>query len=158
MLKRIEGQPFVAPPKEIKNAWSDKRMIVATLIGGLLGAAAVYTSTRGGGASSIIAVVVVVLGAALIVVSFRNWKIGLQALLVIIVVEGAVRKWFLPSATELVYFYKDALMLIILIGYRRQHHKSPFLVKRSVQIFSLALVLFVTYAVASMIIPGGPDV
>jgi hypothetical protein len=133
-------------------------MIVATLIGGLLGVAAVYTTTRGGSVNSIVALVVVILGAALLVAAFRNWEFGLQALLVIVVIEGAVRKWFLPSASELVYFYKDALMIIILVAYRRQHRKTPFLIKRPVQIFSLALALFVVYAVASVVIPGGPDV
>jgi hypothetical protein len=136
----------------------EKKSILLSLAIGLLGTTGIYAFSKGAAWISALAPVFLALGAILLIAAFRNWQLGLQALLVIVVIEGAVRKWFLPSATELVYFYKDALMVIILIGYRRQHRKTPFLIKRPVQFFSLALTLFVAYAIALMIMPGGPDV
>ena len=142
--------------KLLVNRLCEKKSILITLCISLLGTAAVYATSRGGNWSSILTPVFVALSAALMVAGLRNWELGLQALLVIVIVEGAVRKWFMPSVTELVYFYKDALMVIILVGYYRQHHKSPFLIKRHLKIFYIVLALFATYALAATILPGGP--
>src|SRR5215216_1555160 len=144
--------------KLLSSKLREKKSIFITLAISFLGTAAIYAILIRENWVSSLAPAFIASSAILLIAAFRNWQLGLQALLVIVVIEGAVRKWFLPSATELVYFYKDALMVIILIGYRRQHRKTPLLIKRSVQVFSLALALFVAYAVASMIIPGGPHV
>ncbi|AFY30859.1 hypothetical protein [Calothrix sp. PCC 7507] len=44
--------------------------------------------------------------------SGRNWRTSIKSVLVLAVVEGALRKWFLPGASQFIYFLKD----IVLVG------------------------------------------
>ncbi len=54
--------------------------------------------------------------------SFQNWRTSIKTVLVLVVVEGALRKWFLPGASQFIYFLKD----IVLIGaYLRYYFFSP---------------------------------
>ncbi|MCM1984604.1 hypothetical protein [Lyngbya confervoides] len=48
----------------------------------------------------------------ILILSAKNWKYSVLATLVLVVIEGALRKWVLPQASQLIYFLKD----IILIG------------------------------------------
>lgn len=58
--------------------------------------------------------IVLLLLASLIVISIsaQNWRRSVVAVLVLAVLEGALRKWVLPQASQLLYFLKD----IVLIG------------------------------------------
>ena len=96
------------------------------------------------------------LGLALIGACVRNWEFGIKAILVVVVLEGAVRKWFLPSFSELVYFYKDVLMAATLIGYFRKRRKTPFVIKRRLRLFSIAIGIFLVYGILSLGMPAGP--
>lgn len=49
--------------------------------------------------------------------SYRRWWLAVRALLVLIVVEGAIRKWVLPGQQQLVYLAKDFLVLGIYAGF-----------------------------------------
>lgn len=62
--------------------------------------------------------------------SAQNWRTSLKSVLVLAVLEGVLRKWFLPGASQFIYFLKD----IVLIGaYLRYYffssHKGAFRVK-----------------------------
>ena len=96
------------------------------------------------------------LAAGLWVLAWRKWEFGVQALLVIVIVEGAIRKWFLPSYAELVYFYKDGLMCAIIIGYLAQRCKPPFIIKRQIKLFSGVVGAFALYAFAVVANPRAP--
>lgn len=67
--------------------------------------------------------------AALILLYFssKNWKLSLKSVLVLIVVEGAIRKWILPQASDQVYLLKDVVLLGAYLHYMfsvaRLHHK-----------------------------------
>src|SRR5439155_6158535 len=91
-----------------------------------------------------------VLAPLLVVVAVRNWERGIQIILVVVIIEGAVRKWFLPSASELVYFYKDVLMVATLIGYFRKRSQIPFVIKRRLRLLSIVLGIFLLYATLSL--------
>jgi len=43
--------------------------------------------------------------------SFNNWKTAVKAVFFLTVMEGALRKWVLPQASELIYFLKDLVLL-----------------------------------------------
>lgn len=43
--------------------------------------------------------------------SFNNWKTAVKAVFFLAVMEGALRKWVLPQASELIYFLKDFVLL-----------------------------------------------
>jgi hypothetical protein len=90
------------------------------------------------------------------VAAWRNWEFGIKALLVVLIVEGAVRKWFLPSASEWVYFYKDFLMVVIVISYLTKGPRQPLRIKHAIKIFSVTLIAFALYGVASISNPSMP--
>lgn len=50
----------------------------------------------------------------------RSWRRGLEAALVLVVVEGAIRKWIVPGASSYVYFAKDILLLGVYWGFLRE--------------------------------------
>jgi len=129
---------------------------VIALITGFCGVAAVIVATRIPGAFTNLEPVLYLVAPVLFVIAVRNWERGIQIILVVVIVEGAVRKWFLPSASELVYFYKDALMMATLFGYFRKRHKEPFVIKRRVRLVSIAIGVFLLYALTSMGMPSGP--
>ncbi|HVQ40322.1 MAG TPA: hypothetical protein VMS31_22465 [Pyrinomonadaceae bacterium] len=143
------------------NKWKIKEepgrfSIILTLIAGLLGLAVVLAATTTPVAAEVSAPLLVTVGAALLVITWRKWETGIQALLVVLIIEGAVRKWFLPSASELVYFYKDILMVAIVISYLRKGRRIPLLVKRELKVFSVIVIAFALYVVASISNPGLP--
>src|SRR5436309_1714962 len=50
-------------------------------------------------------------GAVLFLLGLYNWRFGVFAALVLVVLEGAIRKWLLPQASLMVYFAKDGILL-----------------------------------------------
>ncbi len=67
-----------------------------------------------------------VLGAAGFAWSMRRWRLAVQAALLLLIVEGAIRKWLLPGAQDLVYFAKDALFFGAYIGCFRSRAPRPY--------------------------------
>lgn len=57
-------------------------------------------------------------GAALLW-SVRRWRQAIKVGLVLLVFEGALRKWVFPGAQDLVYFAKDVFFLGAYVGYFR---------------------------------------
>ena len=52
------------------------------------------------------------LGALLLfAISSLNWRRSVKIALALVIVEGAIRKWILPQASDLVYFLKDIVLL-----------------------------------------------
>src|SRR5215475_9491321 len=47
----------------------------------------------------------------LFVISTSNWRRSVKIALVLAVIEGSIRKWILPQASDLVYFLKDIVLL-----------------------------------------------
>lgn len=43
--------------------------------------------------------------------SCLNWRNSVKAVLVLLVIEGALRKWVLPQASDMIYFLKDLVLL-----------------------------------------------
>lgn len=67
----------------------------------------------------IIRILLLALGCAAIGWSVRQWRLAIQVAMVLLVFEGAIRKWLLPGAQDLVYFAKDALFLGAYVGFLR---------------------------------------
>lgn len=147
-----------ARPARLLKRWREHRYVLITLACGVLGVIAIYASTQAHELLGYILPVFVGLGAILVLAAVRNWEFGLKALLVLVIVEGAVRKWFLPSASEMVYFYKDVIMLAVLVGYLRQKRRPPLVIKRHLKMASAAIGIFALYAIIAMAMPEGPHV
>jgi len=124
------------------------------LIVGGVGVAAIFLGTRAPGSLSAIAPALIVIGLALIAACVRNWEFGVKTILVVVILEGAVRKWFLPSASELVYFYKDVLMVATLFGYFRKRRKTPFVIKRRLRFLLITIAVFLLYGVIAVGLPA----
>jgi hypothetical protein len=55
--------------------------------------------------------------------AFSRWRTAVQAVLVLLIAEGAIRKWLLPGAQEMVYFAKDVLLLAAYAGFFTQRQR-----------------------------------
>ena len=57
--------------------------------------------------------------AAIVVItlSATNWKLSVKTVLVLVVIEGALRKWALPQASQLIYFLKDFVLIGAYVSY-----------------------------------------
>lgn len=62
---------------------------------------------------------IVLAGGAAALWSFRRWRQATQFAMVLLIFEGAIRKWVFPGAQDLIYFAKDVLLLGAYAGYLR---------------------------------------
>ena len=87
------------------------------------------------------------IGAILASISSLNWRHSLRAALVLVLLEGAIRKWVLPGASDLVYFAKDFVLLGCYFGFYRQFEGTslaslwPDLPVSIIQICGMLIVL-----------------
>lgn len=133
-----------------------KRSVIVALAACILGFPILYASIVINGVAGALAPMIIVAGIPLLVIAWRDWETGIKILLVIVIVEGAVRKWFLPSASEFVYFYKDFLMIVVIFSYLTKKRKPALLIKHQLKFFSVILFAFTLYAVASISNPRLP--
>ena len=54
---------------------------------------------------------VVIFGAA------TNWKLAIKTILVIVIIEGGLRRWAFPGAKDLIYFLKDFILIGSYLGF-----------------------------------------
>ncbi|MDB9482195.1 hypothetical protein PN476_06130, partial [Dolichospermum circinale CS-537/05] len=69
---------------------------------------------------------------AIVWLSSLNWRRSVKFALIIVVLEGALRKWVLPQASDLIYFLKDIILLGAYLKFYsssepKYHGKSGFL-------------------------------
>lgn len=55
--------------------------------------------------------------SAIICLAWSDWRRAVKCVFVLVLFEGALRKWFLPSASELIYFAKDAILAGAYLGF-----------------------------------------
>lgn len=60
---------------------------------------------------------IMMFGAAAAVWSVRHWRQAVQVGMVLVVLEGAIRKWIFPGSQDLVYFAKDVFFLGAYVGF-----------------------------------------
>ena len=65
-------------------------------------------------------ILVVLAGCAAALWAVRRWRLAVQLAMVLLVFEGAIRKWLAPGAQDLVYFAKDVLLLGVYVGFFRE--------------------------------------
>lgn len=65
----------------------------------------------------------VLAGGAAVVWSISRWRRAVQLAMVLIILEGALRKWVFPGAQDLVYFAKDVFLLGAYVGFFRERHR-----------------------------------
>lgn len=76
-----------------------------------------------------IRVLIILAGGAAALWSIRRWRTAVQYAMVLLIFEGAIRKWVFPGAQDLIYFAKDVLLLGAYVGYFRERsqlrHRMP---------------------------------
>ncbi len=155
-MRRQNFFKAITPSQAGLQRWGTYKPIVATLVFCVLGLLSVYSANRGSDFPAFGEPIGIALALGLLFMALRRWQVGVQALLVIVIVEGAMRKWFLPSYADLVYFYKDALMVAIIVGYFMHRDKGRVVIKRELQLFVIALSAFVIYAFSIIANPRAP--
>jgi hypothetical protein len=75
---------------------------------------------------------VLLLGGGVTLWAVKRWRYAVQAAMVLVVFEGAVRKWLLPGAQDLIYFAKDVILIGAYAGFllarprlRLRYPKAP---------------------------------
>ncbi|WP_414542636.1 hypothetical protein [Nostoc sp. CCY0012] len=63
-----------------------------------------------------------------VVITNINWRQLIKAVLLVIIIDGALRKWFLPQASNLIYLFKDFILIIAYIKYFFLSHKKQPLI------------------------------
>lgn len=80
----------------------------------------------------------------------RRWDLTLFAVMILMVYEGALRKWVFPGLHAQIYFLKDALLLIALAGFlierRPQLVPPPYLMGLSISLLAGAVFAFLQLA------------
>ena len=100
-------------------------------------------------------VLLLALGCAAVGWSVRQWRLAVQAAMVLLVFEGAIRKWLLPGAQDLVYFAKDALFLGAYVGFLRSRSRR-WPVPQAPLLYA-ALVASVVFGLFQMLNPMLPN-
>lgn len=80
-----------------------------------------------------------------------NWRNAVKTALIIFVVEGALRKWVLPQASDLIYFLKD---LIILVAYFKYYQSSESKYPFKATFLNITLLTFLVWGIAQVFTPG----
>ncbi len=77
--------------------------------------------------------------------SFRRWRKAVQLAMLLLVFEGALRKWVFPGAQDLIYFAKDGVLLAAYAG---------FLNDRTSRLRTLRIPPFLAFLLASGVAIG----
>lgn len=64
-------------------------------------------------------VLVMLAGSAMAIWAFRRWRLAVQLAMVLLILEGAIRKWVFPGSQDLVYFAKDIVLVGAYLGFLR---------------------------------------
>ncbi|HVS13032.1 MAG TPA: hypothetical protein VMV46_03845 [Thermoanaerobaculia bacterium] len=86
-----------------------------------------------------------------------RWRPAVPAVLGLLVVEGAVRKWLVPEQQEIVYFAKDVLLLAIYCGYLLDRRRRSLPRSLKLPIFHILLALFAAWCALEVFNPRLPN-
>lgn len=76
----------------------------------------------------------------IIAVTNLNWRQLVKAVLFIIIIDGALRKWVLPQASNLIYLFKDFVLIVAYIKYFfLTSQKHPLINSRGVLLVHLLI-------------------
>src|SRR5215831_17516777 len=96
---------------------------------------------------------IVALGAVL---ALRYWRHALFAVFVLLVFEGALCKWAFPSAQAQIYLVKDAILLVVYLGFVLDDRRNqPVL--RGVASIRIVLLLAFAFGCVEVFNPNSPS-
>lgn len=95
-------------------------------------------------------------GGAAVLWSIRRWRSAVQVGMVLLVFEGAIRKWIFPGSQDLVYFAKDVFFLGAYIGYLRDLPRLRYRPPRLPAFYGV-LLLAAVYGLLQIFNPALPN-
>jgi hypothetical protein len=98
----------------------------------------------------------VVAGLMAVVWSASRWRQAVQVALVLLILEGALRKWVFPGAQDIVYFAKDVFFLGAYAGFLRQRQLLRYRPMR-LPLLHTALALSALFGLAEVFNPSLPN-
>jgi len=98
-------------------------------------------------------VIIVLLGLGAAAWSYSRWRQAVQVAMVLVVFEGAIRKWLFPWAQDVVYFAKDLLLLGAYAGWFSAERERPLPRLKAVK---AALLVAALYGLAEILNPRLP--
>ena len=97
------------------------------------------------------------LAAPCALLAVRYWQRALFAVFVLMVFEGALRKWAFPSAQALLYLVKDAILLAVYLGFildSRKNLPSP----KGVGLIKIVLGIGFVFGCIEVFNPNSPSI
>ncbi|MEA2695648.1 MAG: hypothetical protein QOJ16_5035 [Acidobacteriota bacterium] len=85
-----------------------------------------------------------------------RWKQAVQIAMVLVVLEGAIRKWLFPGAQDLVYFAKDVILLGAYAGFLRSRERTRYK-PPSMPALRIALVASAGFGLLEIFNPNLPN-
>jgi hypothetical protein len=75
-------------------------------------------------------------GAGAFLWAIARWRDAVQVVLVLLVLEGAIRKWLFPGAQDLVYLAKDVIVVGVYLGFLRQREQLRYRMPQLTMLYS----------------------
>lgn len=88
---------------------------------------------------------------AIVSLSFLNWRRAVKTVLFVVVLEGVLRKWVLPQASDMIYFLKD---LILLGAYLRYYLSPEPKYPLKLTFFNIALLMSLGWCIFQVVNPN----
>jgi hypothetical protein len=88
--------------------------------------------------------------------STLRWRQAVQAVMVVLVFEGAMRKWLFPGAQDMIYFGKDVILLGAYAGFLRDRANLSHR-RVATPTLAVALALAVAYGLLEIFNPRLPN-
>ena len=98
----------------------------------------------------------VLLGCALGVWSVKRWRLAVFVGMILVIFEGAIRKWLLPGSQDLIYFAKDVFFLGSYVGFFQSRERLRLRYPQAPRLYA-ALVLGTVWGVFEIFNPRLPN-
>jgi hypothetical protein len=87
----------------------------------------------------------------------RNWRHALFGVFVLVVFEGALRKWVFPWAQAQIYLVKDAMLLAVYLGFILDGQRNELALK-GVGLIKIVLAISFLFGAIELLNPNSPSV
>src|SRR5262245_17001521 len=98
------------------------------------------------------------LAAPCALLAMRYWQRALFVVFVLMVFEGALRKWVLPSAQAQIYLIKDAILLAAYVGFFLDSRLKTIPLPPAVGLVKMVLVASFVYGCMQVFNPNSPSI
>ncbi|HEV7670174.1 MAG TPA: hypothetical protein VGS22_16775 [Thermoanaerobaculia bacterium] len=88
--------------------------------------------------------------------AFRRWRQAIPVVMVLLVLEGAIRKWVFPGAQDIVYFGKDLLLLGAYAGYFTDNVAGRLRAPK-VPVLTISLAICALFGLLQIFNPRSPN-